>query len=367
LKQFKILKFCLVLSVVVAVTLWPGENMAAQDTSPAPKRVLAIFLFKQGIPWQTHIEQSLRKTLATESVFPIHLDVEYADQTRFPEEEYRSKIVDLYRYKYGKQKIDLVLVMGGEPAELVTKYSEEAFGESPVVLISTQHEGGSPSLLKSNMVSMTWGFESKKTGALIQELLPKTKDLFVVSGASPTDLKLKKMATEDLGELESQFAIHHLAELSLEALLLKVTQLPENSAILFLSMFRDRNGKTFVPRDVMAEVSAVANVPTFATLNTYMGYGIVGGSLLSADTLGEQYAGIVKQVLTTESLKDIELPEIPYQITFDWRQLKRWSINENRLPADSIVLYREKTIWSEHKREVISVIVIISMLIFADG
>ncbi len=365
MKRFEFIKICLILGVITVTTLWPGTDILAQDTSSAPKRVLAIFLFKQGIPWQTHVEQGLRKILATESVFPIHLDVEYADQTRFPEEEYRSKIIDLYRYKYGKQNIDLVLVMGGEPAELVTKYGEEVFGEVPVVLISTQHEGGSPSLLKSNMVSMTWGFEFIKTGVLIQDLLPKTKDLFVVSGASPTDLKLKKMATEDLGELESQFAIHHLAELSLEALLLKVTQLPENSAILFLSMFRDRNGKTFVPRDVMAEVSAVANVPTFATLNTYMGYGIVGGSLLSADTLGEQYAGIVKQVLTTESLKDIELPEIPYQITFDWRQLKRWSINENRLPADSIVLYREKTIWSEHKREVISVIVIISLLSFA--
>ena len=164
MKQFKILKFCLLLSVVAAVTLWPGENISAQDTVLAPKRVLAIFLFKQGIPWQIHVERSLRRTLTAESDFPVLLDVEYADQTRFPEEEYRSKIVDLYRYKYSKQKIDLVLVMG-EPAELVTKYSEEAFGESPVILISTQHEGGSPSLLKSNMVSMTWGFQSKKNRA----------------------------------------------------------------------------------------------------------------------------------------------------------------------------------------------------------
>ncbi len=34
---------------------------------------------------------------------------------------------------------------------------------------------------------------------------------------------------------------------------------------------------------------------------------------------------------------------------FDWRQLERWGIAEERLPAGSVVLFREKTLWSEHR------------------
>ena len=364
-KQFKILKICLLLSVVAVVTLWPGLCISDHDTHSESKRVLVIFSFKQGIPWQIHIERSLRKALVTGSISATHIDVEYADQTRFPEDEYRSKIIDLYRYKYGKQKPDMILVIGGQSTDLVTEISETLFDEAPMVLVSTSPEGLPYSLLKPNVVSMMWGIEFAKTGALIQKLLPKTKKLFVISGSSPTDLKLKKIATKDLGKLESPFTIQHLEDLSVEDLLLKVTQLPENSAIFFLSLFRDSNGKAFVPRDIMTEVAARANAPTFTALNTYMGYGTVGGSLLSADVLGEQYAEIVKQVLATGSLKNVKPPESPYQTEFDWRQLKRWSIDEDRLPANSIIRYREKTIWGEHRLEVVSTVVIIALLSFA--
>ena len=255
--------------------------------------------------------------------------------------------------------------MGGESTQLVTEYSEELFGKTPVVLVTTKQEGMSQRLLKPNVMSIMWGFEFAKTVALIQKLLPKTKNLFVISGVSPTDLKLKNIAIEDLDKLESQFIIQHLDDLSVEDLLLKVTQLPENSAILFISLFRDSNGKSFVTRDIMSEMAAKAKAPTFAALGTYMGYGIVGGSLHSADAIGKQYAGLVKQILTTGSLKNVNFPESTYQIMFDWRQLKRWSIDEDRLPENSIVLYREQTIWGEHKKEVVGVIIIISILVLA--
>lgn len=50
---------------------------------------------------------------------------------------------------------------------------------------------------------------------------------------------------------------------------------------------------------------------------------------------------------------------------FDWRQLKRWSIDEDRLPADSIVRYREPSLWGEHKWEIIGVTLIIFTQAFA--
>ncbi len=53
------------------------------------------------------------------------------------------------------------------------------------------------------------------------------------------------------------------------------------------------------------------------------------------------------------------------QMLFDWRQLKRWSINEDRLPANSIVRYREPSIWLDHKWEIVGVIIILLLQTFA--
>jgi formate hydrogenlyase transcriptional activator len=47
------------------------------------------------------------------------------------------------------------------------------------------------------------------------------------------------------------------------------------------------------------------------------------------------------------------------QIMFDWRQLERWGIDETKLPAGSAVLFREKTLWSEHRGKVLGGIAVL--------
>ena len=95
--------------------------------------------------------------------------------------------------------MDLVLVMGDESVDLMLEYGEALFGDIPVVLVTTDQKNLPPGRLKPNMVSMVWGFDFGKTGALIQDLLPQIKNLFVISGTSLTDRKLKNLAVEALG------------------------------------------------------------------------------------------------------------------------------------------------------------------------
>ena len=354
------LKYCFILTIIAATFLCSGAVIAAQDKSLPPKRVLAIFVFKQGLPWAHRVEESMRAALATESSLPIELNVEHADQSRFPEEIYRAKILDLYRYKYSKRKMDLILAVGDESADLLFEYGgEELFGNIPVVLITTKSKNLRHKLLKPNIVSLTFGFDFAKTGALIQDLLPEIKNLFVISGTSLTDRKLKNIAVEALAELDSRFTIQYLEDFSAEDLFLKVGQLPEDSAIFFLSFFRDVNGHSFVPREIMSQISEKANSPTFGIVDLYLGHGIVGGNLLSTGNQGKRYAEIAERILQGEPITNLEFTGKANQMMFDRRQLKRWSIDEDRLPAGSIVRYLEPSIWADHKWEIVGVLVII--------
>ena len=361
MKVSNILKNGLILSIIATAFLWSGANALAEGVNPPPKRVLAIFIFKQGMPWPFYLEESMRAALTKEFGSTLELNVEYADQSRFPEKAYRSKAIDLYRYKYSKQKMDLVLVLGAESVDLMVEYGRILFDDTPVILINTHQQG----LLKPNMLSMVWGVDFAKTGALIHDLLPETKHLFVISGTSMMDQKLKELAARSLAEFEDRYKIHYLDDYSKQDLLLKVTQLPEDSAIFFISLFRDINGQPFVPRDVMTEVSEKANAPTFGMVDTYLGHGIVGGDQLSAGYQGKKYAGIVKKLLNGEPLASVQYMENGNQTLVDWRQLKRWSIDENRLPADSIVRYREHTIWEQHLWEIVVASIIIFIQAFA--
>jgi len=339
----------------------------SKDLAPAPKRVLAIFVFKQSMPWPYRLEQSLRASLTSNRSYPIELDVEYADQLTFTKKEYLAKVIDLYRYKYTSSvhKVDLILVIGNESADLMLEYSEVLFGDIPVALVTLKQENIPPSLLKSNMVSLVYGFDLTKMGPLIQDLLPETKNLFVVSGSSITDRQFKNLAVEGLAEFDGRFAIHYLDDLSIEDLFLKVTKLPEDSVVLFLTLFRDANDHSFVPRDIMTKISDKANAPTFGVIDTYLGRGIVGGNLLSAENQGKRYAEIAEKMLKGEPLTNLKYKGMANQMMFDWRQLKRWSIGEDRLPEGSVVHYREPSIWWDHKWTIGGVMVIIFAQAFA--
>jgi signal transduction histidine kinase len=45
-------------------------------------------------------------------------------------------------------------------------------------------------------------------------------------------------------------------------------------------------------------------------------------------------------------------------VAFDWRELKRWRIDESRLPAQGIVRYREPTFWDNYKWRIVGVILL---------
>ncbi len=297
--------------------------------------------------------------MASQALSSIELNVEHTDLTRFPDDTYIDKVVDLYRYKYARRKMDLVLAVGDESTELFLKYGEELFGDIPVLLLTSEAAMVPRSRLKPNMTSLMWGWDTENTVAIIQALMPQIKHLFVVSGTSKTDLTIRETAMKALKKSNGRFNIQYLIDFDASELLDNVAQLPRDSAILYLTVFGDATGKTFVPRDFMALISEKANAPVFGLGDTLLGYGVVGGSLVSANYHGKKLADIAVKLLSGESLKNGDWTGKQSLPMFDWRQLKRWSISEKSLPRGSIVRYREASIWEDHKGKIIGVIVII--------
>jgi signal transduction histidine kinase len=179
------------------------------------------------------------------------------------------------------------------------------------------------------------------------------------------DLTVRKTADKALPKSNGRFNVQYLIDFDASELLENVAHLPKNSAILYLTVLRDATGKAFVPRDFMALISEKANAPVFGLGDTLLGHGVVGGSLVSAENHGKTLAEIAVRLLSGESPKEGEWKGKNSLPMFDWRQLKRWSIDQKRLPPGSIIRYREPSAWEDHKGKIIGAIVIIFSQAFA--
>jgi PAS domain S-box-containing protein len=89
--------------------------------------------------------------------------------------------------------------------------------------------------------------------------------------------------------------------------------------------------------------------------------------VLSVERLAGAIAEVALRVLNGESPDTIPVREIDPNIAqFDWRQLQRWGISESRLPAGSLVRFRQPSLWDQYKLYVIgatSVVVLQTALI----
>src|SRR5262249_34348150 len=124
----------------------------------------------------------------------------------------------------------------------------------------------------------------------------------------------------------------------------------------YTTLFRDGAGEPFVPLEVVGRISAAANGPVYGFVDQNLGHGIVGGNLYSLAAHGPAAARLVLPVLCSDHPPTPSFSEQQiHSEMFDWRQLQRWGISENRLPPKSEVLFRPTTDWERYRWEIIAI------------
>ena len=81
--------------------------------------------------------------------------------------------------------------------------------------------------------------------------------------------------------------------------------------------------------------------------------GIGGRLLFRSDRQSRAKMG--GRILGGESPQNIALQTVPSTTMFDWRELRRWGIDENKLPVGSAVRFKEPTFWEQYKWRVVGV------------
>jgi ABC-type uncharacterized transport system substrate-binding protein len=107
----------------------------------------------------------------------------------------------------------------------------------------------------------------------------------------------------------------------------------------------------WIPREAVAAIAKVANRPIVTGTVNFVGFGAMGGLVVSSPPIGEQAGRLALRILNGENASDI--PVVVGNFTkpvYDWRELKRWNVSEESLPPESELRFRQLGLWEQYRR-----------------
>ena len=96
----------------------------------------------------------------------------------------------------------------------------------------------------------------------------------------------------EIGAFQNRAAVTWLTNLSLQELRGELSRLPDHTVVLYLTMFQDAAGASFAPRQALDQFATASRAPIYGFYDTFLGHGIVGGSMVTFEEIGRKAACI---------------------------------------------------------------------------
>jgi signal transduction histidine kinase len=318
-----------------------------------PKRVLLLHSFgPQFVPW-VFFAGHFREELFKQSPDKIDLYEASLEGARFLQPGEEGPTVDYLVNLFKARKLDLIVTIGAPAARFIQKYRGQFFPSTPLVIGGPEQRAINYSALTSNDAPVAVTLDFKQWIENILQVLPDTTHIAWVVGASP----LERFWTEEVRRVSQPFAdrisFEWFNDLKFEDMLERVSKLPPHSAVFFVDLRVDAAGVPLDRDSVLPRLRAATNAPIFSYVDSYLGQGIVGGPMMSTEELGRRMAEAAVRILKGAVPGDLKIPPLATTIPqYDRRELQYWDISENRLPAGSIVHFREPPAWEQYRWQI---------------
>jgi signal transduction histidine kinase len=336
--------------ILLLAELVLASTVHAQDTH---KQVLVVHSTRRDAQFSIISESDLPRALDVGLARNLDYYSEFIDLARFPQPGYRQAFSDFLRLKYQGVRFDLVVAMHDAAIEFVSR--EALFRDTPVVFLTNR----STTTHRPNSTGVIHERKYAPTIDLIRQLQPDVRSVFVVTGSATVDEEYENAIRRQL-QSAAGLNVTYLSGLETHALEERVSRLPPHSAVYHVLVTEDGAGNKFHPLDYVERMAEAANAPTYCWVDSAMGRGIVGGSLYKQSAAIERVGHLALRVLRGESADSIPVAVLDLNETqVDWRQLRRWGIDETRVPPGTLIRFRDPTIWDRYKTYILGALTIL--------
>ena len=211
-----------------------------------PKEVLLLHSYHKGYIWSDDISKTIEKNF--KELEDIELTTVYMDTKRVADPIYLDQLARLYKQQFQKRNFDLIIASDNNAFEFVINYHTYLFENLPVLFCGINNFDKAlleQNYMKKYMTGVVEQVDLEKNFELIKDLHPNLKKLLIINDTSRTGYAVKRDLRPIIKKYEEEFEIEYVDNLDINSITKKVSTLGDDTAILFVLLFKDTTGKYF--------------------------------------------------------------------------------------------------------------------------
>jgi signal transduction histidine kinase len=335
--------------LVGVAALW----LALAPAAHAVQHVLLLFPYEDSLGTNAPLRSGMGEVFHG-SAERVEVYSEFLDSARFPTAEDEQSMVTFLRNKYSAETIDLVVTIGQPAYAFLSHHRDALFPTQPWILAGIREATLVNGEVPPNAFAVLSHFDSAGALELALALQPDAREAVFVTGASALDQRWIVAANAQLPAYEDRVRLTYITGETIPRLLERLAELPRDTIVVYQVISRDGDDEHYLAEELVEPISAASSAPVYGVFETYLGKGIVGGSMESWAAAGRDIGQAALRILAGGP-QPLRSATAPPSFFVDWRQLRRWGLDEDLLPAGTTVLYREPSAWEQYRSLVLAV------------
>ncbi|WP_462324573.1 hybrid sensor histidine kinase/response regulator [Desulfoplanes sp.] len=327
------------LSCLVLFTLSLGLVHSPSIFGATPrKNVLLLNSYENGYSWSDTIVQGVKQRFA-KSPYNVDLQVEYMDSKRHTSKAMHSMLLDLYAYKFKNIQFDAIIVSDNYAFEFLQDHGPTFFPRVPFIFCGVNDLDPGAIEHRDLFSGVAENIDAVDTIRMAMQLRPETRHIVVIGNNDITSQAIRNQVAKALATFKQSIDVAFWTESSLDELLTRVPDIPQDALIYMIPFYKDAHGQFYSAEEVLASIADVSRVPIFSNWHFFLGHGIVGGRLLDGSRVGAMAAEEVLELFQGKTPGEIPIIEDYLgEYSFDYTMLEKFSIDRSGLPEGSMII-----------------------------
>jgi len=342
--------------IACCFVLFAGPVVSAADN----RQVILLHSFGTEMrPWSDYA-QSIREELKRQSPWPLDIMDHSLISARYSNSNPDMPFVDYLTALFAQKSPDVIVSIGAPASNFVQRYRDRLFTSTPMVLTTLEQRRVQYSSLTQNDAVVPIEINYKTSLENILRVLPDTRNVVVVNGTSPNERFWSDAIRKEALPLANRIELTFWDNLSFDDILREAARLPPHTAIFWEGMNVDAAGVVYDGDAAFKALHAISNAPIFGYTEPLIGQGAVGGPFNAVLDTSRATSAAVVRILAGDKAGSIRIPPLQFAPPrFDWREMRRWGISEDRLPLGSEIYFRYLTAWERYRWQIALACIII--------